>query len=155
MNKALKYIKNIKRLPQDLSNRKEPVYQEIKPFTRDKEGKFITFENSMLKKIDEIDIQDKINSYREDTDLYTILKNISQGYTPLERLNKNNGVYMDVSGVPNDFHNLYKAKEKADKSFASLTPDDLKSLRKVLNLVSEKKDESQQEQIIEKSESEV
>lgn len=88
----------------DYSNTKEPIYTEIPPYTKDEKGEWLN-DTSFPKVIQTgyIDVQEKIQSYADDVDIYKILERFAySGDTTL--INRSHGVYTDVSNIPDNLH---------------------------------------------------
>lgn len=150
MNKSVSYISNLKvRLSQDLSNEVEPIYQEVDPWTKDEKGNFITEDEVKLVKIGECNLQDKINSYREETNLYSILKNIASGNADMSALNKRAGVYADISNLPDNYQALAKMSTNVDSvaNKNGLSAEEKLVLKKLLGMVANEEVASTTEEV--------
>lgn len=90
----------------DYSNTKEPIYTEIPPYTKDENGEWLN--DSSFPKIVQtgyIDVQEKIQSYADDVDIYKILERFAySGDTTL--INRSHGIYTDVSDIPDNLHSF-------------------------------------------------
>lgn len=101
----------------DLTREIEPVFLEIEPFAVDKEtGEILNKTSSpIIRKIGEENVYEKIQSYKDDVDIYNILKRFSEtGDSSL--LNKRVGAFMDIADLPDNIHDFNNMiKEAADK----------------------------------------
>lgn len=110
---------------QDLSNEFEETYEEIPPYTKDEEGNWLN-DTSVPKLVSagKINIQERIQSFLDDVDIYKILERFA--YTGDLALFNQTPSYdndIDISSIPdniNDFNEYYN-KFRADLS--SLNPD--------------------------------
>lgn len=96
----------VKKTGLDYSNRKEPIYTEIPPYTKDDDGNWLN-ETSFPKIVQtgEVDVQEKIQSYADDVDIYKILERFAySGDTAL--VNRSPGVYSDITEIPTDLHSF-------------------------------------------------
>ena len=60
---------------QDCSNKYIRQFVEIPPYAKDEKGKFINESSkTILKEIEPFDMDEYIQSFKEDTDIYAILK---------------------------------------------------------------------------------
>lgn len=124
------------RTKQDLSNRFEDVYKEIAPYTKDENGKFLNETSEpMLIKTGQIDVQEKIQSYLDDCDIYKILQKAAMA-DDMSLLNRQAGFYGDISAVPTNYNDF------ADLVDASVT--DLMSLPKEISSLIIKDDYSEE-----------
>ena len=106
---------------QDLSNEFEDVYEEIQPFAVDpKTGEFLN--NSSIPKIvktGKINVQEKIQSFSNDVELYHILEKFAySGDTAF--INARECQYGDISDMPTDLNSF--------ASLVNLQLDKLKSI---------------------------
>ena len=67
------------------------------------------------------DIKEKINSYRDGTDMSYILKQLSLGNT--EVVNANPGMYGDFTKIPNTMQGMYQMMLDAERTFLELPVD--------------------------------
>ena len=110
---------------QDLSNEYEETYEEIPPYTKDEKGIWLN-DTSVPKLVPtgKINIQERIQSFLDDVDIYKILERFA--YTGDLTLFNESPSYdhdIDISSIPdniNDFNEYYN-KFRADLS--SLNPD--------------------------------
>lgn len=102
----------------DLSRETEKTYIEIPPYTVDEAtGEVLNDTNKpILKEGKPINVYEKIQSYHEECDIYSILKKVAQtGDESL--LNKKKGFYGDVSEIPDNLNDIIS---KLDNDFASI-----------------------------------
>lgn len=90
------------------------LYQELPPFTIDKDSGKILNPTSQIKlvKVGEEDIQEKINSYYDSCCLQVQLAHIEDGSADSSSLNAVKGQYLDISEVPTDVDDLIKYLDK-------------------------------------------
>lgn len=118
------------------------LYQELPPFTIDKEsGKVVNPTSSIkLVKIGTEDIQEKINSYYDSSCLQSQLSHIAEGSADSSALSAVKGQYLDISEVPTDVDDLIKyldkvrtdtlAKKAADEAALKKAVDDAAAAQK-------------------------
>jgi hypothetical protein len=95
---------------QDLSNIYEDVYEEIPAYSIDvKTGDFLNKSNvPVLKKLGKKNIQEQIDSYKDDCDVYKILERVAAVGDPT-LLNRRVGSFGDFVDLPdniNDFNGM-------------------------------------------------
>lgn len=111
------------RSSQDLSRRFEQTYKEIAPFARDEKGNFLNDSPyPILVEGDKVDIQERIDSYRDDVDLYSILKKVSLT-GDLSYLDKKAGFYADFSNIPHNYNDINDYYKSLAKDFRELPQD--------------------------------
>ena len=101
----------------DLSRETEPVYLEIEPFAVDKETGEILNKSAkpIIKEMGVENVYEKIQSYKDDVDIYNILKRFSET-GDINLLNKNVGSFLDIADLPNNIHDFNKMiSDAADK----------------------------------------
>jgi len=89
----------------DLSNEIEDIYEEVPPYAIDtKTGKFLN-ETSVPKivKIGSVNVQDRIQSFAKEVDLYSILEKFAYSDDPA-LINARPCAYGDISELPNDLN---------------------------------------------------
>lgn len=92
--------------PSESGSPLEPIYKE----RLNEKGKFIGVEPT-----GEYDnIYEKIQSYKDETDIHTILERYANG--DMTVLNARSGKYIDVSAMPNNFNDLIKAYKTAQET---------------------------------------
>lgn len=132
MARSMSYCGN-KRQPLDLSNKFEDTYIEIPPYTKDEKGNWLNdTKHSILKKTGRVNVFDKIQSYKDECDIYSILKRVAAtGDTSL--LNQRQGVYADIADVPKDYHQAVKLAKSQDELLSRIDADDQNKLADLLN----------------------
>lgn len=79
-------------------------YIEIKPYQKDENGNFLNTEDyPILKELEPINIQDYIDSFKDECDIYNILERVAKGETNL--LNQKTPIFKcdaDISNIPNN-----------------------------------------------------
>ena len=109
---------------QDLSNEVEDVYQEIQPFAVDaKTGEFLN--NSSIPKvvkIGQINVQEKIQSFANDVDLYHILEKFAYSEDK-SLINQKECAYGDISEMPDNLNDYAQFVNKHIDNLTSLNPD--------------------------------
>ena len=118
------------------------VYQELPPFTVDKETGKVVNPTSQIKlvKVGTEDIQEKIDSYYDSSCLQVQLAHLAEGSGDPSVLNSVKGQYLDVSEVPTDVEDLITyldkirqdtlAKKAADEAAAKKAADDASAAQK-------------------------
>lgn len=105
----------------DLSRQNEPIFLEIEPFAVDTDTGEILNKTSkpIIKQIGEQNVYDKIQSYKDDVDIYNILKRFSEtGDSSL--LNKRVGTFMDIADLPDNIHDFNKMLDDAVEKYNNL-----------------------------------
>lgn len=123
------YLNTTDRTSQDLSREYEQTYIELAPFARNEKGEFLN--DSPFPKLvegEKVNIQERINSFFEDVDLYSILKKVSLT-GDLSYLDKKAGFYGDFSNLPNNYNDLNNYYKELAKDFNNL-PDAVKEIIK-------------------------
>jgi len=109
---------------QDLSNELEDVYQEIQPFAVDpKTGEFLN--NSSIPKViktGQINIQEKIQSFADEVDLYHILEKFAYSEDNTI-INQKPCAYGDISEMPDNLNDYAQFVNKHIDKLTSLNPD--------------------------------
>lgn len=136
------FIKDKKFKVRDASSSKIPQYKEIPGYATNENGEVINMSRyPKYKRVEDLDVQPKIQSYYEEVDLYHILSKVAiNGDTSLLATNKT-GVYTDISDVPDNFHDLTKIKEKASSQFFNLTDEEKAAVLKFFGIDSDNKKE--------------
>ncbi len=112
----------------DYSNTKEPIYTEIPPYTKDENGEWLN-ESSFPKIVQTgyIDVQEKIQSYADDVDIYKILERFAySGDTTL--INRSHGIYTDVSNIPDNLHAFNEYVGSNLEALKNIDPDLAKAI---------------------------
>ena len=119
----------------DYSNPYMEQYKEIPPLATNEDGEIINLSRyRMLVKIDDLNIQEKIQSFYETSDLYHVLATFAKSRDPSLIFVKNDGQYGDFSGVshlsPQD---IQEAHAKAQNAFNSLSKEEQEAVLVFLN----------------------
>lgn len=108
----------------DLSCEEEDIFEEVAPFAVDvKTGKFLN-ESSVPKIISKgkINIQDKIQSFAKEVDMYSILEKFAySGDTSF--LNARDCSYGDLSQLPNDLNGFANYTRDTYNKLAEINPE--------------------------------
>lgn len=109
---------------QDLSNELEDVYQEIQPFAVDpKTGEFLN--NSSIPKVvktGQINVQEKIQSFATDVELYHILEKFAYSEDSAI-INQKPCAYGDISEMPDNLNDYAQFVNKHIDKLTSLNPE--------------------------------
>ena len=115
--------------PIDLSNQYEDTFIELAPYARNEKGEFLN--DSPYPKLvpgEKVNIQERIDSFFEDVDLYSLLAKVgATGDTSY--LDKKRGFYSDVSNIPNNYNEINSYYKNLASSFSKL-PDPIKEMIK-------------------------
>ena len=117
------------RTPQDLSNQFEQTYIELEPYARKDNGEFLN--DSPFPKLvpgEKVNIQERIQSYFEDVDIYSILKKVA-ATGDLSYLNRKEGFYGDISNLPDNYNDINEYYKSVASKFRNL-PVDIQNLIK-------------------------
>ena len=116
------------RIAQDLSDPYEDIFTEYPPYAKDDKGNFINpTSEPKLVKTGRINVQEKIQSYKDDVDIYKILQKMAMQGQLLDSVVLTDEIGVDISNIPdniNDF-NAYVGKQYDD---LSKLPKELSSL---------------------------
>ena len=120
---------------EDLSNEYEDVYTIIKPYTKGNgKGSEWLNDTKYPKKVKtgRINIQEKINSYRDETNYHILIDKYNKG--ELIGIDASAGTYADVSGLSNvNMFNVKETMAAAQNSFNKLTDEEKLIVAKILN----------------------
>uniref|UniRef100_A0AAU8AZB1 Internal scaffolding protein n=1 Tax=Dulem virus 197 TaxID=3145674 RepID=A0AAU8AZB1_9VIRU len=110
---------------QDLTRQTEDVLMEVAPYAIDTDtGEFINKSpNSKLIKNGTINIQDKIQSYRDECDLYTVLNKVAKT-GDVSLLHQRVGTFADIGDLPDNFHSMTEYLAAAEKKMAGLSQEE-------------------------------
>ena len=75
----------------------------------------------ILEEVGQIDLQDRINSFRQECDINRIVKRAAEG--DVDILHRTQGAFIDVSGVPNNVHDLHTLIQKSESVYNDLSED--------------------------------
>lgn len=117
------------RTSQDLSNQYEQTYIELEPYARNDKGEFLN--DSPFPKLvegEKVNVQEQIDSYFEDVDIYSILKKVA-ATGDFSYLNRKAGFYADISNLPNNYNDLNNYYKSVASSFKTL-PKEIQDLIK-------------------------
>ena len=111
--------------PQDLSNEFEDTFIEIAPFTRDEKGNWLN-DSSVPKLVPngKINIQERIQSFKDDVDIYKILERFAYtGDMALfnQRPSMDNDI--DISNLPDNLNDFNDVFNNMKDTLGSLHPD--------------------------------
>lgn len=127
---------NKHRYPIDLSRETEDTYIAIPPFATNKDGEVINMSiKTKLMKNGKVNIQEKIQSYHDEVDLYHILNRVANVEEAVA-LHGHDKVYADISGMPSDFHSMVNSHIDSKASFDSLSDSEKAAVLKYFGLVS-------------------
>ena len=102
---------------QDCSNKYIRQFVEVPPYAKDEKGKFINESSrTILKEIEPFDMDEYIQSFKEDTDIYAILKKFNMS-GDISLLNQKQGFYEDISDLPDNHFDLEHLNEKITMSY--------------------------------------
>lgn len=115
----------------DYSRNTEDLFEEIPPFTKGSDGKWLNDTAvPVIKKTGVVNIQEKIDSFKDEVDIYKILAKVAASGDD-SFLNVVNGVYGDFSKIPdnrNDFNDLVSdnldAMQKLPKNISAMLLQD-------------------------------
>ena len=109
---------------QDFSNAMEDVYEEVPPFAYDEEtGEFLNKSSfPKLVKVGQVNVQEKIQSYFEDVDIYTILAKFAMSGDE-SLLKRQVGFYGDISTVPDNVHDFDAYVTRNLAALKKVSPD--------------------------------
>lgn len=75
----------------------------------------------ILQEVGETDLQDRINSFRLECDINRIVKRAAEG--DVDILHRTQGAFIDVSGIPNNVHDLHTLIQKSESVYNDLSED--------------------------------
>ena len=120
-----------KRTEQDCSNPMQKRWKEVPPYAVDIEtGKFINKSSvAILVPDEDFNIDVYIQSFKEDTDIYTILEKFAlTGCTDTSLINKGVMSFGDISELPDNFNDMNEYFENANKKLDSMSKELAKSI---------------------------
>lgn len=106
------------RTPEDCSNPFQKRYKEIPPYAVDvSTGKIVNKKSvAVLVPDEDFNIDEYIQSFKEECDIYTILEKFAlTGCTDTSLINKNVMSFGDISELPDNFNDLNEYFESANK----------------------------------------
>lgn len=119
----------------DYSNPYMEQYKEIPPLATNEDGEIINLTKyPKFERVDDINIQEKIQSFYETSDLYHVLATFAKSKDPSLIFVKNDGQYGDFSGVSNfSPQDIQEAHQRARNAFESLSKDEQDAVLAFLN----------------------
>lgn len=119
------------RTKQDCSNPMQKRWKELPPYAVDVEsGKIINkLSVPVLVPDEDFNIDEYIQSFKEDTDIYTILEKFAlTGCTDMSLINKGIMSFGDISELPDNFNDMNEYFENANKKLDSMSKELAKSI---------------------------
>ena len=116
----------IKKTAEDCSDPYQKTYKELPPYAVDPETKKILNKKSVpiLVEDEPFNIDEYIQSFKDDCDIYTILEKFAlTGCTDTSLINKGVMSFGDISELPDNFNDLNEYFEKANKKLDSFSKD--------------------------------
>lgn len=110
----------------DYSNPMQKRWKEIPPYAVDIEsGKILNKSSvSVLVPNEDFNIDEYIQSFKEDTDIYTILEKFAlTGCTDTSIINKGVMSFGDISDLPDNFNDLNEYFDKANKKLDTMSKE--------------------------------
>lgn len=110
----------------DYSNPMQKRWKELPPYAVDVESGKIINKSSVpvLVRDEDFNIDEYIQSFKEDTDIYTILEKFAlTGCTDTSLINKGVMSFGDISDLPDNFNDMNEYFEKANKKLDSMSKD--------------------------------
>ena len=125
-----------KRYPIDLSRETEDTYIAIPPLATNKDGEIVNMTTkTKLMKNGKVNIQEKIQSYHDEVDLYHILSRVANVEEAVA-LHGHSKLYTDLTDMPTDFHSMVNSGSDSNASFNSLSDTEKQAVLKYFGLVS-------------------
>ena len=75
----------------------------------------------ILEEVGEIDLQDRINSFAQECDINRIVQRAANG--DVDVLHKVQGSYIDISGLPDNVHDLHKLIQRSEDVYNQMSDD--------------------------------
>lgn len=101
------YGSGVVKTGQDLSNTKEPIYKELPPYAVDDKGNFLNKSSfPKLEKVGEIDVQEQIDSYADEVNIYKILERFALSGGDNTIINRSVGSFGDFVEIPDNLHDF-------------------------------------------------
>lgn len=123
-------------LEQDVSCPFVEQFLEIKPWAHDENGKCVnSSDESILKKIEDKNIDEEIQSYFEETNLSFLLDRVarSRDVSLLKQLQEVS--YEDTYDAPKTLTEAYNVKNRVNDRINNLSKEELVQLKSILGLV--------------------
>lgn len=138
----------------DYSNPYEDIFEEIPPYTKGQDGKWLNETSEpIIKKTGKVNIQEKIDSFKDETDIYKILEKVAASG---DDISVQSNQCVDISNIPTDYNtfneyvgNHIDALQQLPKEISSLIlKDDLteKELTKAIENYNNSKKEDKKEE---------
>ena len=116
------YGPGVQKTGQDLSRTKEDVFEELPPFAMDSEGNFLNkSSNPKVLRVGEVDVQERIQSYANDVDIYHILERLTLSGDSLPQPLADGKVY-DYSMIPDNIHDFEKYINNSIGTLSKVSP---------------------------------
>ena len=107
----------------DYSNRLEPIFTEIAPFAMDNDGNFLNKSSfPLIKETGKVDVFEKIQSYKDDVDIYKILERMAFAGEEPQGMPHTGEIY-DYSNIPNNIHDFENYVGDSVERLKDLSPD--------------------------------
>lgn len=116
----------IKKTAEDCSDPYQKTYKELPPYAVDPETKKILNKKSVpvLVEDEPFNIDEYIQSFKDDCDIYTILEKFAlTGCTDQSLINKGVMSFGDISELPDNFNDLNEYFTEANKKLSSYSKD--------------------------------
>ncbi len=124
----------------DLSDPLIKQFIELPPYAHNENGELVNATSDpILVENGFINIQDYIDSFADDCDLYKILDRVAAS-GDMSLLNRKEGAYLDISGMPDNIHEASKMSEVANQKVNSLSAEEKAALFKILGIEIENKE---------------
>ena len=121
----------IKKTAEDCSDPYQKTYKELPPYAVDPETKKILNKKSVpvLVEDEPFNIDEYIQSFKDDCDIYTILEKFAlTGCTDQSLINKGVMSFGDISELPDNFNDLNEYFENANKKLSQFSEDTAKQI---------------------------
>ena len=122
------YGPGVEKTGQDLSRTKEDVFEELPPFAMDADGKFLNKSSfPKLVKTGQVDVQERIQSFAQDVDIYHILERMTMAGESLPAPLADGSIY-DYSMIPDNIHDFQAYIDSSIGELAKLSPELAKAI---------------------------
>lgn len=122
------YGPGVEKTGQDLSRTKEDVFEELPPFAMDDKGTFLNKSSfPKLVKTGQVDVQERIQSFANDVDIYHILERLIMSGEQLPAPVCDGSIY-DYSMIPDNIHDFQAYIDSSIGELAKLSPDLAKAI---------------------------
>lgn len=117
------YGSGVEKTGQDLSRTMEDVFEELPPFAMDAEGNFLNKSSfPKLVKTGQVNVDERIQSYADDVDIYKILERMVMSGESLPEP-KHDGLVYDFSMIPDNIHDFERYISNSLDSLAKVSPE--------------------------------